>query len=880
MGLNRKKQLSSARKQVRKGNWKKALDKYQQLADDDPSDARSRLKVADLYARLGRDEKALDAYRGVARYYADDQIYEKAVAVYKQALRLAPDRPGLHRDLGDAYHRLGRLKDAVRSYHKAQKLFKEEGDRDAQRDLLERMIRLDPDDVGLRIQLAERCAKDDDVDRALELFETAADKLDEEGRIDEFIQVAERIVYLRDEAPDLRRRIIDIYLRRGENKHALKHLQICFKRAPQDMGVMERLIEAFKRLEHHDKAVLVMHELANLHRNRGSEQEAVRICREILELHPDDERARDYLSQVDHLDSAVITGEQDTGPLQQPDPTPGGAEEVDALDGVEFLDEDSVEELEVVPVEETSSASTAPTHAPSPEAHEQRSTGRDSHTGVPAGSGGAGEVTTETSQPREIEVIEEVEPAAEPRPDEVDRKVAKALKETDVFIKYGLHDRAYETIVEVIARYPDSLRARRQMKKLQLARDDEEAAADELLEMARIASERPEEAAEFLERALELTDEPARVAEAADQFGIPFEAPVDEATAQPEPQPDPSEDEEMVELDMNDVEFVDSESEPVEVEPGELAADFQRARDSFVEVSEVDLGMVEETDVDFEEVEPGGSEVSQVEIEAIEKTDAELEEVDELDFDESDFANAELVDMDVDVDVDVDGLDDLGGDQMVDVEDRDDEQGLDFDLTEDEADEMFDNLFDDIDPEAEQVSLDDDDPDGELAEVDFYLQQGLVDEASENLAKVRREHPSHPGIEKRQDQIDRARQGASSDDNPFGSKSLSKKFIPEADSHLSEASIAHGEEAGHNTAIELGTAYRDMGLYDEAIHEFEQALDDPAAAPAANFHIALCHIEQGKADEAASRLETVIDADKATERLREAAREKLEELGV
>ncbi|MFP4598450.1 MAG: tetratricopeptide repeat protein [Persicimonas sp.] len=902
MGINRNKVLAAARKQVRKGNWEKAIGKYQELVDDDPSDARSLLKVADLYSKIDRREEALDAYQAVASHYAGDDIYEKAVAVYKQALRLAPDEPALHRDLGDCYHRLGRLKDAVRSYHKAQKIFKKAGNPAAQRELLERMIRLDPDDVGMRIQLAERYAKDDLQDDALELFEFAADKLDEEGRIDEFVQVAERIIFLRGDAVSLRRRVIDIYLRRGDNKHALKHLQVCFKKCPQDSQILELLVEAFRRLARYDKAVLVMHELVNLYRTEGRTDEIARTYEQILELAPQDTRAKKGLHKMRRLDdSGAMTGQRrDTGPMDQRPATgrkntPAEPQEVeaDALDGIEFLDDDSADDLEVVEVQEPSANQPVASQSPPPESHNQQR--RHPQPSSPAGAGSGGR--HDGSAPAEddgladisgqIEVIEAVEPTEEHGPDTSEEVVAELLKETDVFIKYGLHDKAYETIVGVIAKHPDSLQAREQMRKLQEARGNIEGAVDELLEMARITRTTPGRAHAFLDEALELADDPERILEAADSYGLSLDSVgdeealdeisvvefdvIDELDELEDVELDQVADshvddaaDELLELDMGDLEFVDAE--PDEVDPDEFEEHFHEVEESVVQISEVELD-----DADLEILD--------------EDTDAEMIEVaedDGLDFDESDFDNADDI---VDMDVDIDGLGELSGEQMVGLEDADDDEpegGLDLYLTEDEADEMFDDLFGDFDNTAEKVNLGGDDPLGELAEVDFFIQQGLVDEAQEVLDRVRADQPDHPGISKRARQIDQARQGLQPEDNPFGARSLSQKFRPDAEDEDSQPNnvIDLGDASAHNTSIELGTAYRDMGLFNEAIEEFKHALDDPDAAPAATFHIALCEIEKGATDAATSRLQSLLDQDALTDRLRQAAREKLEEISA
>ena len=147
MSINRVKIAESAQKYIRKGQWDKAVREYQRLVEDDPNDVRSLLKVADLFVKCEQRPQALAAYRDVAYYYLRDGIYDKAVAVFNQALRLDDSDPVLHRDLGDAYHRLGRLKEAVRSMHHAQRLYRDLNDAPNQRDVLERMVRIDPEDI-------------------------------------------------------------------------------------------------------------------------------------------------------------------------------------------------------------------------------------------------------------------------------------------------------------------------------------------------------------------------------------------------------------------------------------------------------------------------------------------------------------------------------------------------------------------------------------------------------------------------------------------------------------------------------------------------------------------------------------------------------------
>ena len=82
MAINRTKVLDAAQKHQRKGNFEKAIREYKKLVEDDPGDTRSLLKLADLYTKVGNMGDALESYKSVAYHYLNDDIYDKAVAIF------------------------------------------------------------------------------------------------------------------------------------------------------------------------------------------------------------------------------------------------------------------------------------------------------------------------------------------------------------------------------------------------------------------------------------------------------------------------------------------------------------------------------------------------------------------------------------------------------------------------------------------------------------------------------------------------------------------------------------------------------------------------------------------------------------------------------
>lgn len=901
MGINRNKVLANAQKHVHKGSWEKAIAQYQQLVDDDPRDVRTMLKIADLYSKLGQRDQALQGYKQVAQHYASDEIFEKAAAVYKQALRLAPESPELHRDLGDAYHSLGRLKDAVRAYHKAQKIYKASGDGARQVEVLERMVALDADDIGMRIQLAERYAKNNDKERALEHFEFAAARLDEEGRSDEFIQVAERIIYLRDQAPELQRRVIDIYLNTGQYRRALSHLQVCFKRAPQDLEILERLAQAFEHLDRKDKAVLVLHEMATHPQVKFDEHRCMHLNERILALAPDDARAQKRLKGMRKLsDSGALSAPPNTGALKprSQTPTPAPVGEVDALAGIEFLDEPSEAKVHVA------DAGPSPAH------------GHLEPAGPPTRDDGGARPS--------LDGPDIIEPTIEQRDGDADADaIERVIKETDVFIKYGLFDKAYETIVEVIATHPNSLRAHAQMARLQEARGNPEGAVDEFLEMARITRNTPQRSEKFVREAFALTSDSERVRRQAHTMGIPLsagppsrafsaaasnEASLEESTAvnpaardaapaagelfspdfptdefdDGDANPDASHTDrivvtdEMLAMNLGDLEIVGTAPSSFD-EPGTQELDLdeddvvfadahvQPTRDVMVieDLSDVALELSDQalSEADYLELDSVDAEFLEAELlddDDLEIADFDDQEFDDLGFDESAFENAEFLEMDVEE------LSELSDAQLGLLQDENAARAqaseeFDLSVSDAEADLMFDELFGGAGSggfDSPASTLGEETSVGELmAELESFAQQ----------SQPHRTPAASPHLQSNRPITN----------HQFGANSLSGKFIPDAEFEHSHA-VDLGEEEAHNTSLELGIAYRDMGLFDEAIFEFNQALDDPDAANAAHYHIALCELETGKQAAAVERLRTLLQQANLPAPIRQAAQEKLQ----
>lgn len=824
MSAKREKLLDSAQKHIRKGSWDKAVKDYQWVLEEDPNDVRTRLKVADLLVKIERFEEALAEYQSVAYHYAQDDIYDKAVAVYKQALRIAPDDPRLHRDLGEAYWRHGRLKDSLRAFHTAQKIFREAGDSASQRDVLERMISIDPDDIGIQIQLAERYEKDGMHVEALKLFRKCAENLRNEGRVDEFVQVAERVVFLESTDTALRKEVIQIYLDRDDNKHALKHLQYLFKADPQDEQVLSWLGLCFSRLEETEKSMLVYLELAKAQRRGGNETRALETYRKILAIDPNHPEARAVLGRPRRDSSPSLS---DTGNISKPPQTN------DVLNGVEFLDDDDDLEEEAAPTNQGAAGEDLLDFA----AQEFNDIDFDVFRRLDENPNSTLTQRTVASQDvpiidlpeiEEIEEIEEIDPTEDGKSQ---TSVNQLLTESEVFLKYRLFDRAEEVIGKAVAIAPDSVVVHEQMHRLRVMMGDRMKAAYELFEMVRITTKTPTRAQQYLRRAREFADE-ATVQRYAERYGLSLDRGGMDA------------------LSLNVIEEIrdgiDEISESIEIPGDAPILEFLPPDDDALsgESAVEDSGEVvyDLEDLRFED---DGIDVIESDIAIGDAEELDIGDLEEIKFDETELR---LFDSEIS------------------------EGSFSFNFSGEEADQMFEELFGDGPSMPTPEDLKPVKPQASLPNIDKLIDSNLLSEAEELLETLNMQQPNNPGVLARQARV-RELRGGSATDNAFGARSLSGKFAREY-SEVFQVSVPDV----NNTNLELGLTYIDMGLFEHAMDELNQAMDDPDARNDAIFFASVCDAEMQDYQSASRRLRGLLDDPAVPARIHRAAAEKLEEL--
>jgi tetratricopeptide (TPR) repeat protein len=310
LAVNKRKVLDAARKYAQKGAKEKALKEYHTLLKLDPRDAKLHLEIGDCYRRWGQIDEAITQYARVADQYKDDGFDARSVAVFKQILNLDPKRYTAYVSLAELYQRMGLDSEALGALQAAADGYHKEGDKPAALELLRKMATLDPTNTTSRLKVAELLRQEGMEDDAVAEYKEVVVELDRQGAREQTLPVLERILELRPEDPgvllDVARRLIETRKPERAEPFARKSVEI----DPENADAREILIDIYKDLGEDEKLADNTRALAKMYRERGDQDKARELAQRIplsLEMDADEAVAK---PGIDETESAFLSDDE------------------------------------------------------------------------------------------------------------------------------------------------------------------------------------------------------------------------------------------------------------------------------------------------------------------------------------------------------------------------------------------------------------------------------------------------------------------------------------------------------------------------------------------------------------------------------------------
>jgi len=194
-GFNKQKVLSAAEKFVQQGKLQNAIAEYEKIRKHDEKDLTVANTIGDLYARLGDTAKAIECFKSVGDAYAAQGFTVKGIAMYKKITKLQPSVDGSLK-LAELYTQQGLFNDARAQYLQVAEDFMKSGELEQAVRLFQKVLEMDPENVPMRVKLAEVYIKLGKKKEAWEIFSAAAESLRARGSLAAAEDILQRMLTL------------------------------------------------------------------------------------------------------------------------------------------------------------------------------------------------------------------------------------------------------------------------------------------------------------------------------------------------------------------------------------------------------------------------------------------------------------------------------------------------------------------------------------------------------------------------------------------------------------------------------------------------------------------------------------------------------------
>ncbi|PYU24602.1 MAG: hypothetical protein DMG32_13490 [Acidobacteria bacterium] len=243
MAYNKSKLVANAQKLLHQGKVAQAVQEYVQILKHEPKDQATLMTIGDLYVRQGETFQALEYFERLAQIYLADGFVTKAIAIYKKIAKLAPEETRPVEKLAELYVQQGVLSEARPIYLQLSELHLRAGRQPQAAALLRKLLEAEPDNLRVLTRVAELAVAMNQPGDAAAAFRSAAEQLHSQGNHAEAIKYADRVIKI--DAKDM-------------------HVLIIKARALAAMGqnsTAVSLLASMAELEHHDDAAALLIDL-------------------------------------------------------------------------------------------------------------------------------------------------------------------------------------------------------------------------------------------------------------------------------------------------------------------------------------------------------------------------------------------------------------------------------------------------------------------------------------------------------------------------------------------------------------------------------------------------------------------------------------------
>jgi len=229
--------IKEAQKYLARGQIDKAIAEWEKILKESP-DANTYNIIGDLHLKKGSKTPAVDSFHKAARLFRDEGFSLKALALYKKILNIDPSNTASLYALGELSEEKGLPTDATKYYLASADILSKEGKKDELLRTYEKILNLSPSNIPLRTKVAELFIKEGLRVEAAKEYVHIAKLCEEKNDLNNAAVYFKKAFDLHPNNKDALLGLSSIYEKTGDPRQSLEHIKKALALFPDDTELL------------------------------------------------------------------------------------------------------------------------------------------------------------------------------------------------------------------------------------------------------------------------------------------------------------------------------------------------------------------------------------------------------------------------------------------------------------------------------------------------------------------------------------------------------------------------------------------------------------------------------------------------------------------
>jgi len=331
MAYNKSKYVEAAQKLLNQGKVAQAIAEYQNILKYEPRDQVTLMTIGELYIRQGETFQAIDYFERLAQIFVGDGFLTKAIAVYKRIAKLAPEEIRPLEKLADLYVQQGVMSEARPLFLQLAEIHLKNNRQSEAVALLKKLLQAEPDNLRIQIRLADLYQAMGQPRDAIEAYVSASQRALARGDHAESEKLADKALklepnnaaalvvrarsyslqgdltkaaHLLQQVPDLEKGgeqtelLLDFHLKNSSWDQAVTLAMQVFEADPKNYGPMQKVVEALLQAGQTQKVMGILEQSRIAMIDAGDHEVVAKMLHDLAERMPGRLEPLDWLVEL------------------------------------------------------------------------------------------------------------------------------------------------------------------------------------------------------------------------------------------------------------------------------------------------------------------------------------------------------------------------------------------------------------------------------------------------------------------------------------------------------------------------------------------------------------------------------------------------------